>query len=253
MRFSVATVLAIATAVFAQTDGFDVISNPYAGEKVLAGLPCEIQWAPSSQYQGTVRIDVLGGTTPQTLNKVGTIASGVDSSKGSYKWNVDAHLGTANTYGIQITLESNDKVFQYSFPFHIIGGLVDDDATTVAVPTTAAAGTAKPLTVAAPATTKAAIATTKASDAAPATTDAATGSGSGSAGSASDASASGAVSSFSTVVSANASVVASATSSDVVATASASSTGAVATGGAAAFGASTGALLGSVAMALFAL
>lgn len=74
MRFSVATVLAIATAVFAQTDGFDVISNPYAGEKVLAGLPCEIQWAPSSQYQGTVRIDVLGGTTPQTLNKVGTIA-----------------------------------------------------------------------------------------------------------------------------------------------------------------------------------
>ncbi|KAJ4417751.1 hypothetical protein N0V85_001722 [Neurospora sp. IMI 360204] len=251
MRFSVATVLAIATAVFAQTDGFDVISNPYVGEKVLAGLPCEIKWAPSSEYQGTVRIDVLGGTTPQTLNKVGTVASGVDSSKGSYKWNVDSHLGTANTYGIQITLESNDKVFQYSFPFHIIGGLVgSDDATTVAVPTTAAAGTAKPLTVAAPATTKAAIATTKASDAAPATTDAATGSASGSA---SDASASGAVSSFSTVVSANASVQASATSSDVVATASASSTGAAATGGAAAFGASTGALLGGVAMALFAL
>lgn len=76
MRFSVAAVLAIATAVFAQTDGFDVISNPYAGEKVLAGLPCEIKWAPSSdpKFQGTVRIDVLGGTTPQTLDKVGTVA-----------------------------------------------------------------------------------------------------------------------------------------------------------------------------------
>ncbi|EAA29669.1 hypothetical protein GE21DRAFT_1437 [Neurospora crassa] len=257
MRFSVAAVLAIATAVFAQTDGFDVISNPYAGEKVLAGLPCEIKWAPSSdpKFQGTVRIDVLGGTTPQTLDKVGTVASGVDSSKGSYKWMVDAHLGKANTYGIQITLESNEKVFQYSFPFHIIGGLADSgDATTVTVPTTAAAGTAKPLTVAAPATTKAAITTTKASDAADAaqtTANAATGAASGSAG---DSSASGAVSSFSTVVgSSSASVEASATSSDVVATASASSTGAVATGGAAAFGASTGALFGGVAMALFAL
>ena len=74
MRFSVAAVLAIATSVFAQTDGFDVISNPYAGEKVIAGLPCEIKWAPSSEYSGTVRIDVLGGSTPQTLDVVGQVA-----------------------------------------------------------------------------------------------------------------------------------------------------------------------------------
>ncbi|KAK3953172.1 Ser-Thr-rich glycosyl-phosphatidyl-inositol-anchored membrane family-domain-containing protein [Pseudoneurospora amorphoporcata] len=258
MRFSVAAVLAFATAVFAQTDGFDVISNPYAGEKVLAGKPCEIKWAPSTdpKFQGTVRIDVLGGATPQSLDIVGEVATGVDGSKGSYKWNVDPKLGTANTYGIKITLESNEKTFQYSFPFHIIGGAVDsDDATTVVVPTTTAAGTAKPLTVTAPATTapattKAATTTAKGSDAAETTSVAATGSASGSA--SDDASASSAVSSFSTVVSASASAEVSSTS-DVVATASASSTSAVATGGAAAFGASTGALLGGVAMALFAL
>jgi hypothetical protein len=256
MRFSVAAVLAFATAVFAQTDGFDVISNPYAGEKVLAGKPCEIKWAPSTdpKFQGPVRIDVLGGATPQSLDIVGSVASGVDGSKGSYKWSVASNLGTENTYGIKITLESNEKIFQYSFPFHIIGGSADsDDATTVVVPTTTAAVTAKPLTVTAPATTKAATTTVKESNAAETTSVAATGAATGSAsGSASDeASASGAVSSFSTVVSVSASSEASATS-DAVATPSASSTGVV-TGGAAAFGASTGALLGGVAMALFAL
>lgn len=252
MRFSVAAVLAFATAVFAQTDGFDVISNPYAGEKVLAGKPCEIKWAPSTdpKFQGPVRIDVLGGATPQSLDIVGSVASGVDGSKGSYKWSVASNLGTENTYGIKITLESNEKIFQYSFPFHIIGGSANsDDATTVVVPTTTAAVTAKPLTVTAPATTKAATITVKESDAAETTSVAATGSASGSA--SDEASASGAVSSFSTVVSASASNEASATS-DAVATPSASSTGVV-TGGAAAFGASTGALLGGVAMALFAL
>lgn len=77
MRFSVAAVLAFATAVFAQTDGFDVITNPYAGEKVLAGKPCEIKWVPSAEakFQGNVRIDVLGGSTPQTLDIVGEVAS----------------------------------------------------------------------------------------------------------------------------------------------------------------------------------
>ena len=77
MRFSVAAVLAFATAVFAQTDGFNVISNPYAGEKVLAGKPCEIKWAPSAdpKFQGPVRIDVLGGATPQLLDIVGEVAS----------------------------------------------------------------------------------------------------------------------------------------------------------------------------------
>ncbi|KAK3398075.1 Ser-Thr-rich glycosyl-phosphatidyl-inositol-anchored membrane family-domain-containing protein [Sordaria brevicollis] len=245
MRFSVAAVLAIATSVFAQTDGFDVITNPYAGEKVLAGKPCEIKWAPSTEpkFQGTVRIDVLGGTTPQTLDKVGTVATGVDSSKGSYKWNVDPHLGTENTYGIQITLESNKEIYQYSFPFHIIGGLPadDDETTTIAIPTTTATGTAKPLTLTAPTTTKAATTT------AAAETTSAAGS------SDSDSSASGAVSSFSTVVSSSSASVEASSTFDTVATPSASTTGAVVTGGAAAFGASTGVVLGGVAMALFAL
>ena len=35
---------------------------------------------------------------------------------------MDSSLGKDKTYGIQITLDSDKKVFQYSFPFHIKAG-----------------------------------------------------------------------------------------------------------------------------------
>ncbi len=51
-----------------------------------------------------------------------TTAGGVASSAGKFAWSVDSTLGKDATYGIQITLDSDSTIFQYSFPFHIKAG-----------------------------------------------------------------------------------------------------------------------------------
>jgi hypothetical protein len=124
MRFSssLGAVLAFASAAFAQTAGFDPITKPTSGEAVPAGQTYEIVWLPSAQYPGTIALSLLGGATPSTLQTVATIATGVQNSVGKYSWAVDKSLGALATYGIQITLESNRTIFQYGFPFRIVGG-----------------------------------------------------------------------------------------------------------------------------------
>jgi len=124
MRFAVsaAALLAFASSALAQTPNFDPITSPTKDEDVKAGSTFDIVWQPSSSYSGTVTLGLLGGSSPSTLSDVGTIASGVDNSAGNYSWAVSSTLGTASTYGIQITLDSDKTVFQYSFPFQITGG-----------------------------------------------------------------------------------------------------------------------------------
>jgi hypothetical protein len=125
MRFSITAVLALATSlVQAQepTDGFHPITKPTRGEEVAAGSTYEIVWEPSASYPGTVTIGLLGGASQNTLNLLPDIATGVDGSAGSYSWEVPATLGDLATYGIKISLESDPTVFQYGFPFKIVGG-----------------------------------------------------------------------------------------------------------------------------------
>lgn len=74
MRFSVAAVLAFATATLAQTAGFDVITKPTEGEKVPAGSTYEIVWQPSAEHPGEITIGLLGGATPGTLAVLDVIA-----------------------------------------------------------------------------------------------------------------------------------------------------------------------------------
>jgi len=75
MRFSVATVLAFASAVLAQTEGFNVITKPTRDEKVPAGSTYEIVWSPGpNKYAGPVTIDLVGGATQQTLSKIENLA-----------------------------------------------------------------------------------------------------------------------------------------------------------------------------------
>jgi len=121
MRFAIsAAILALVSSVLAQTtDGFDVISAPSKDQEVPAGTTFDIVWAPSTKFTGTVTIGLLGGSSPSTLQTLSTIKSGVASSAGKFTWAVDSTLGTDSTYGIQITLDSDKTVFQYSFPFHI--------------------------------------------------------------------------------------------------------------------------------------
>lgn len=44
------------------------------------------------------------------------------NSDGQYEWDVPATLGDDKTYGFRIQLESDEDIFQYSFPFEIKAG-----------------------------------------------------------------------------------------------------------------------------------
>lgn len=110
--------LAFAASVMAQVPGFAAMSAPAEGEVVPAGSTYTIRWGAGA-YTGSVRITLLGGQTPETLEAGGDIASGVEITNESYNWAVDCTLGEMATYGIQITSEADPATFQYSFPFHI--------------------------------------------------------------------------------------------------------------------------------------
>ncbi|EAQ93567.1 hypothetical protein CHGG_01802 [Chaetomium globosum CBS 148.51] len=139
MRFSITALFAFATAVMAQTEGFNVITKPVKGEKVPAGSTYEIVWQPSAAHPGEITIGLLGGASPQTLSVVDTIAKGVDGEDGTYSWSVPSTLGDLATYGIMITLESDASVFQYGFPFQIVpdesGSESSAEPTATATPT----------------------------------------------------------------------------------------------------------------------
>ncbi len=76
MRFSLATVLALAVTALADvTPGFDAITKPGQGESVPAGSTYQIVWQPSAAHPGAVTLGLLGGASTATLSVVGTIAS----------------------------------------------------------------------------------------------------------------------------------------------------------------------------------
>ncbi|RYP21758.1 hypothetical protein DL767_009187 [Monosporascus sp. MG133] len=114
----IASSLAFAASVTAQVAGFAAMTAPTEGEVVPAGSTYTIQWGAGG-YTGSVRITLLGGQTPETLEVAGDIASGVAITDESYNWAVDCQLGELATYGIQITSEADPSTFQYSFPFRI--------------------------------------------------------------------------------------------------------------------------------------
>ncbi|KAK4238021.1 Ser-Thr-rich glycosyl-phosphatidyl-inositol-anchored membrane family-domain-containing protein [Achaetomium macrosporum] len=139
MLYSVLTALAFAASALAQnpTEGFNPISKPAQGENVPTGSTYEIVWEPSTKHPGPITIGLLGGATPSTLSVVDTIAVGIEST-GSYSWQVDETLGDLATYGIMITLDSDTKIFQYGFPFHIVKGS-SESSTTVSTSATGSA------------------------------------------------------------------------------------------------------------------
>lgn len=122
MRFSAAAVLAFASAVLAQTDGFNVITKPTDSEKVPAGSTYEVVWQPGPEkYAGPITIDLVGGPSQQGLQKIENLATGYDGTTGKFSWPVDKSLGKEKIYGIQIFWEQDARVFQWSFPFQIAG------------------------------------------------------------------------------------------------------------------------------------
>lgn len=72
---SAATLLALVSAVQAQTAGFDAITKPSKDEVVSACANYVINWQYTAAYPGTVTIQLLHGATPGTLQLGDVIAS----------------------------------------------------------------------------------------------------------------------------------------------------------------------------------
>lgn len=64
---SAATLLALVSAVSAQTAGFDAITKPLTNEAVPACATYTLTWDYTDAYPGTVSIQLLEGATPATL------------------------------------------------------------------------------------------------------------------------------------------------------------------------------------------
>ncbi|KAL1838595.1 hypothetical protein VTJ49DRAFT_2491 [Mycothermus thermophilus] len=173
MRLSFASIVAFATAALAQTAGFHPIPKPSQGEEVAAGSVYEIVWQPDSTHPGEITIGLLGGATPSTLSIVDTIATGVDGSAGKFSWAVPSTLGNLETYGIMITLESDNSVFQYGFPFKIVAGgddtddESDDESSTTTTSTTTSTSTATTTSTKSTATSESSSSSSSTSSAAP--------------------------------------------------------------------------------------
>lgn len=73
--FSAASLLALVSAVSAQTAGFDAISKPAKDEAVAACATYTVTWEYTSAYPGTVSIQLLEGATSTTLQLGAVIAS----------------------------------------------------------------------------------------------------------------------------------------------------------------------------------
>ncbi|KAK4193519.1 Ser-Thr-rich glycosyl-phosphatidyl-inositol-anchored membrane family-domain-containing protein [Podospora australis] len=137
MRFSAASLLAFASVVLAQTEGFNVITKPAKGEKVAAGKPYSIVWSPDATNPGAVTLELYGGPADNLLNKVETIDTGVDGADGTYAWVVDSALGTEKVYGIKLILESNTTIWQWGNPFAITSGGASSSSASVSASTSA--------------------------------------------------------------------------------------------------------------------
>ncbi|KEZ44206.1 Uncharacterized protein SAPIO_CDS3139 [Scedosporium apiospermum] len=127
MQFTInaAAFLAFVSAALAQTAGFDVVRTPTKDELVPAGKTYKVTWdaAPADYDKETVSIVLLAGESPSKLVPgAEPIAAGIVNSVGSFDWAVPSDLGDAAVYGLQILLESDPTIFQYSFPFQIEAG-----------------------------------------------------------------------------------------------------------------------------------
>lgn len=71
---SAATLLALLSAVSAQTAGFDAITKPAKDEAVAACGTYTVTWEYTDAYAGTVSIQLLEGATSGTLQLGAVIA-----------------------------------------------------------------------------------------------------------------------------------------------------------------------------------
>lgn len=139
MQYSVVSVLSFATSALAQIAGFDAMTKPTQDETIAAGSTYTIKWEPND-VTGKIDISLLGGATSSTLDILSKIAEGINNQVASYEWSVASDLGDKATYGIQINLQTNETMKQYSFPFTISES--DDSTNSSSTSSVSSTGTA---------------------------------------------------------------------------------------------------------------
>ncbi|KAF3013170.1 hypothetical protein E8E14_000221 [Neopestalotiopsis sp. 37M] len=114
------------------TSNFDVITAPQSGDILPAGEPFSIQWELGSHIDGTVTIKLFGGIIGPLINfhAINTIGKGIENDKRSYSWTPNKADDPNLAYLLNITLDSDNSVYQLSEKFKIITEPDDVPATT---------------------------------------------------------------------------------------------------------------------------
>ncbi|KAF2971925.1 hypothetical protein GQX73_g1662 [Xylaria multiplex] len=131
--------------VFGDNSGFFDIVAPRENEVLDSNdLTYTIKWTAKSS-DGTCKINLLAGSTPDQMTYLSGIASNVDIVNGSFAWpvqfsplNPELHL----VYGIKIILDGDPGVSDVSAPFRVTNG--DDILTTTSFVTTGSASQSLP-------------------------------------------------------------------------------------------------------------
>ncbi|KAF5549534.1 cell wall beta-glucan synthesis [Fusarium mexicanum] len=122
-------IYSLIAGVIAQTPDFAVISSPTAWQEVNAGDLLNVGWNVPGKYSGQkVDIFLIGGASQGTQVPIMNIAytnndlhiAGINIDADRYDWRVDLSLGADNVYGLQMKLQSDPSIFQYSNPFKIL-------------------------------------------------------------------------------------------------------------------------------------
>ncbi|KAI0534886.1 hypothetical protein GGR58DRAFT_33329 [Xylaria digitata] len=111
--------------VFGENSGFFEIIAPRENEVLdSTDLTYTIKWTAESS-DGTCKINLLAGSTPDQMTNLSGIASNVEVANGSFAWPVqfsplspELHL----VYGIEIILDSDPGVSDVSAPFRVTNG-----------------------------------------------------------------------------------------------------------------------------------
>ncbi|KAI1638739.1 hypothetical protein F4809DRAFT_232025 [Biscogniauxia mediterranea] len=125
MRFSsILSTLAFAASALAQTPQFASVSSPTKGQKLMAGMPFEFVWQTANHLGGTISIYLLQGPDETHLETTAILAEHVPNEEhGMFKWIVPPALAAeVGVFGINITLDSDPNVFQYS-PFFTVASI----------------------------------------------------------------------------------------------------------------------------------
>ncbi|KAI5921079.1 hypothetical protein F4810DRAFT_712897 [Camillea tinctor] len=125
MRFSsIISGLAFAASAIAQTPQFASVSQPTEGQVLMAGTPFKFVWQTANHLGGTISLYLLSGPDETHLELAATLAEHIPNEEtGEWEWIVPAALAAeVGVFGINITLDSDPNIFQYS-PFFTVASV----------------------------------------------------------------------------------------------------------------------------------